>query len=404
MLLKKNLAFRYLFLGRNLNVFADAVMFFSLLKWLEIQSGSSDSFTFFYVAFYLPITLLAFPVGSWIGNKTLQKVMSYSNIIQASVLISFLVIIPFLAYQWVYVLLICISIVALFFVPASQSLLPHLVDGVERPKANSLFQLGYTVVKISGQIFTATMIKLGASPTTLLLVSAVLLLLAVVCIAKIKPLIKLDGGGKQRHLKLMKDGISYVANHPQIRSLFLILALAMFFVSSVDLLLISVLNDILEVGVEHLSYIGAASLCGVTIGAILVPKFYHKVEKKWLMVPAVFMVGISIGSLFFISHWAFIPPFFFLQGIALGCFNVAFVTYLQDVVSTENYTRTFSLYHMISSSMALPGILLSGMLLKSIGVLSTVLLFSVVLLLIGLIGVIITPNLGKGLAKQKEVA
>ena len=77
-------------------------------------------------------------------------------------------------------------------------------------------------------------------------------------------------------------------------------------------------------------------------------------------------------------------------------FNVTFVTYLQDEVQRENYTRTFSLYNMIATSMALPGILGVGFLLNKIETINTVFILASVLLLLGIFGCYFIPRLGKG--------
>ena len=394
--LRTNSSFRNLFLGKILSVFADSIIFFSLLKWIEIQSTNTGAYTLFFIANYLPVFLLALPIGAWIANKTLKKVMTYSSVIRVIVIVLFLLLIPYLTYQWAYVLLIMWSILGLFFIPANQSLLPQIVADEHRPSANSLLQLGFTLVKIIGQVFTASMIKLSISPTSLLTVSCGLIILSILFIVQIKPVVKQVSIRKQNQWTLMKEGISYVTNHLQLRPLFVILAIAMFIATSVDLILINFLTEVLGVGVENLSYIGTASLLGIIVGASLVPKWYKIIERKWLIVPPLFFLAFSIGCLFFITNWLYILPVFFLQGIALGCFNVTFVTYLQDIVAKENYTRTFSLYHMISSSMALPGILLVGGLLSSIGVISIILYIAGTLLLLGILAIFFIPNLGKG--------
>ncbi|MCJ8006032.1 MFS transporter [Lederbergia wuyishanensis] len=403
LLLKENSAFRNLFIGRILCIFADSVLFFSLLKWLEVQSTSGNDFTLFYIAFYLPVFLFALPIGAWINNKTLQKVMMYSNLVQVFMISLFLLFIPYMLYQWAYLLLIFISILGLFFVPANQSLLPHIVGNDDRPKANSLLQLGYTAVKIIGQVFTATMIKVSFTPATLITISIVLLIVSIFFINNIKPFVKRDQTIKHSQWKLIIEGVSYITKHPKLKALFLFLALAMLFATSVDLILISYLSDILHVGVENLSFIGTASVCGIAIGATIVPKYYKKIEKKWFMIPPLFALSISIGSLFFITNWVLILPFFLIQGIALGCFNVTFVTYLQDVVSSENYTRTFSLYNMIFSSMALSGIMMTGLFINKIGVLNTILVISFILFVIGIVGIYFTPKLGHGQLKEDNL-
>lgn len=404
MLLRSNSAFRNLFIGRILSVFADAVLFFSLLKWIELRSGSSESFTWFYAAYYLPITLLALPIGAWIGSRTLQKVMSVSNGMRVIILTIFLCVAPFISYEWAYLLLIIESILALFFIPANQSLLPHLVNEEERPSANSLLQIGFTVVKIMGQVFTAFMIKLSWSPHSLLIGSAGLLLASLLFIHKIKPLVKNTPSRKQSQWQLMKEGVRYIITDRQLMPLFSFLAIAMFVAGSIDLVLISFLTEKLLVGVENLSFIGTASLLGMIIGASLVPRLYHKLDRKWLLIPPLFALFISIAALLVINHWLLILPFFFAQGIALGCFNITLVTYLQDYVVKENYTRTFSLYHMITSTMTLPGILLIGGLLSNLGVHTTILIVSMLLLLLGIAGIIFIPKLGNGASASQSSA
>ncbi|TQS76519.1 MFS transporter [Ornithinibacillus gellani] len=405
LLLRQNPAFRNLFFGRISSVFSDAIMFFSLLKWVEIQTGNSDSFTLFYIAFYMPVAFLTLPVGAWISKKTLQKVMIYSNAIQAITIVLFLIMMPFVAYEWIYVFLMILSVLGIFFVPANQSLFPYVVNEADRPKANSLLQLGFTAVKIAGQIFTAFAIKLAISPHLLLIISVILMMMSVIFIRMVKPEIKDISNADKRQWTLMKEGISFIIRKPMLRSLFLFLTLGMFVISSIDLLLIHFLTDYLGKGVENLSFIGTASLIGITIGALCTPMWYKKTEeKKWLILPVFFMLSLSIGSLYFITNWIYVLPFFMLQGIALGCFNISLITYLQEVVSKSHYTRVFSLYYMLSSSMALPGILLIGGLLSSIGFRQTIIMVTIILAILGIAGIISIPALKKDTMKSIETA
>lgn len=409
MLLRTNAAFRHLFISRIVSVLSDSIMFFTLLKWIELSShttgteASSGAYTLFYIAYYLPIALLSLPIGAWISSRILQRVMLISNILRMSFIIFFVLLIPYTGYTLSYILLILLSILGLFFIPANQTLLPYLVNDEQRPQANSLLQMGYTVIKIVGQVVTAVLIQLSAPLPLLLCLSALLLALSILSIRKIQPMIKPTIAASQSNLSLMKDGIHYIARHAQLRSLFAFLAAAMFIATSIDLMLISYLTDIAHTGVEKLSYIGTASLLGMIIGAMVVPRWYSLIEKKWLIIPPLFIICIGIGSLSVIPHWLYILPIFFIQGFSLGCFNVTFVTYLQDTVASEHYTRTFSLYNMISSAMALPGVLLMGVLLRQIGVIATIQSVSLLMLLLGIIGMIFVPRLGIGQASSRTL-
>lgn len=396
MLISTNRSFRNLFSGRLLSVFADAMIFYSLLKWIELQSGSSDSFTLFFIAYYMPVAIFGLPVGSWIEGRTLQKVMIISDALRVAMLCISPLILYFAPYQWTYLLLFVLSVLQLFFIPANQSLLPHIVSVEERAKANSLFQMGFTLTKIAGQIITTFFIKLLFPIPVLLFITAGLLFLSLLFIQKVQPFIINKQNVQRGKLQMMKEGLLYVWNQPKFKALFIFLMLAMLVATSVDLVLLSYLTEVLSVGVENLSFIGAASLMGILLGAFLTPRFYLKMDRKWLLIPPLFAVGISVGSLLFITNWQWILPIFFLQGIALGVFNVTIVTYLQDEVDNDYYTRTFSLYHMITTSVALPGILATGLLLREFETVLTIQVMAGMLLLLGIIGCCAIPRLGKG--------
>src|SRR5699024_6621063 len=164
-----------------------------------------------------------------------------------------------------------------------------------RPKANSLLQLGFTMVKILGQIFTAVAIKIAMPPNLLLIFSAVLMVISVLFIRIIKPAVRDTSNEEKGQWKLTKEAVLYITGQPILRALFLFLTLGMFIVSSVDLLLIHFLTDYLSTGVENLSFIGTASLIGITVGAVLTPRWYKQTdEKKWLILPLFFMLSLSI--------------------------------------------------------------------------------------------------------------
>ncbi|MFJ8065968.1 MFS transporter [Psychrobacillus sp. NPDC096426] len=396
MQLLREKAFRNLFIGRVLSIFADSIMFFSLLKWIELYSSSSNSFTWFYIAFYLPMTIFALPIGAWLEDKTLQKVMVFSDGIRVFIIVLFLLTMSFIQVEWTYLLLMIVSLLSLFFVPASQSILPFVVKHEKRPKANSLFQLGFTVVRIIGQITTAALIKLGIPIPVLLMIVASCLLLSLLYIWNVKPWFRKEASETKGQWRMMEDGIRYIATHKTLKPLFLLLAFAMLIVSSIDLVLISFLTEHLKVGVENLSFIGTSSLIGIVIGASITPKLYRKVDRKNLIVPSLFAICFILGALLFVKTWWFILPLFTMQGIAVGLYQVTFVTYLQDVVAKENYTRTFSLFHMITSSTALPGIILMGLFLNKLGTLNSIIIMVSALLLLAVASCFTIPALGKG--------
>ena len=396
MLFKLNSGFRHLFLARVFSILAESMMFFALLKWIEMQSQHMNSFTWFYVAFYLPITFFSLPIGAWIENKTLQKVMIYSDFFRVVALIVFALFMYQIGYEWTFVLLIIISILGQFFLPANQSLLTFVVSNEDRAKANGLLQMAYTVSKITGGLLASFLIKQSVSIPILLFLSAIILFLSLILVVKIKPYVKKERVGEGKIVPLMKEGILYILNDKKLKLLFTLLALSMFIVTSIDILLISYFTETLHLGVENISFVGAASLLGILLGSTLTTKLYKQVDRKWLIISPLFVVSFSMSSLLFVGNWMWILPFFFLQGISVGIFNVSLVTFLQDEVTQDKLTRTFSIYSMITSSMTLPGLLVFGYLLQLIGLDYTLFMMIAALVMIGLFSMLNMPKLGSG--------
>lgn len=396
-------AFKRLFSARVLCVFADSLLFFALLKELELRVDSSFSFTWFYVAYYAPVVLLGMPIGTWVGTKVLHHVIQVSNVARAFLLIVAFLFLPQMPLVSVFLLLILLSVLDLFFLPASQTLLPRLVEDVHRPKANSLFQLVLTGSRILAQITSGVILSLGASPTSLLIICVVLFLVSAVTMKQIPHVLQAETASKRSIVDQMKAGFQFAWSHNKLRMLFIFIAIGMFAAHSFELILLTFLTDTLKIGVENMAWIGSANIFGIMIGAGFAPKLMALMNRKWLLLPPFFFIAITFVALFFADTLFFLLPFFSLQGIAIGLFQVTTVSLIQEWTTTDFQPRIFTLYLLLTNGMILPSILLSGLLLSTLTVEITVLLIASILVIAGLVGVILFPALGKTKEREDEL-
>lgn len=392
--------FRKLFLARSFSLFASALFFYALLKQMELVTPSSSAFTWFYVAYFAPVFLLGLPIGSLIEQRTLHKIMYTCNLIRFALLF-FAAISLFVLPLWsLFLLLVLLSIVDLFYLPASQALLPRIIPENLRPKGNSLFQLAYATLRIAGQLLSAILLSAGFSSVHLLILAAILFATAGLNLMNM-PAQVIQKCEKKQLISQIQEGVSYVFHHRTLRPLFLFVSFGFFFASAIDLLLIHFLIDVLQIGVEKLAFIGVATICGVILGSILAPLIMMRIERKWLLLPPFFLLALAFISITLAQSILFVLPFFFIQGIALGTFQVTSVSLIQEWTDPNKYTRTFSLYTLVTTGVALPSVLLIGFMLSTLTVQSIALLLAFSLVFVGVAGILTFPTIG--IWKKKAV-
>lgn len=362
---------------------------------------SSFSFTWFYVAYYAPVVLLGMPIAR-VGSKVLHRVIQVTNIGRAALLLAAFLFLPQMPLLYVFIVLVLLSMLDLFFLPASQTLLPRLVDEVHRPRANSLFQLALTGSRILAQIISGFLLSIGLSPLSLLIVCALLFGVSALTVQKI-PHVPINVPIKQSIFTQMNEGFQFCWNHKRLKLLFIFIAIGMFVAHSFELILLTFLTDTLRVGVENMAWIGSASIVGLMIGSVLAPKLMLRINRKWLLLPPFFFIAVTFVALFFANTLFFLLPFFTLQGVAIGLFQVTTISLIQEWTSATFQSRVFTLYLLLTSGMILPSILLSGLLLSTLTIEATVLLIASVLIITGICGVLVIPALGKTKERKDEL-
>lgn len=391
----KQTKFRNLLCGRIFSVFGDSLVYITLLKWVEIQSGSTEATTLFFISFYLPAALFAIPIGAWIEGKVFQKVMVYSDLIRGSLLLLFIALLPLLHhYQWAYAFLFADSVLSLFFIPANQALLPYIVAKNEQSAANGLLQSAYMVMRIAGHGVAAFFISIGVGTRPLLLLSASLVLLSLTLIQRIRPYTK-SPIDKSSEWQIIITGLQYVWNDRHLKSLFTLFVIVWFVGSSIELIFVAYIKESLNLGVEGISYFTITQFIGMMLGAIIITKFYNRFDQKWYIVAPIFSFGFALLSLKFIGGLFSVLPFFLIAGFSFGLFNVAFPTYIQQTANKQYFTRIFSLQTMIFNFMPLPGLLVFGLMISKLGISVSTIIIACLLLTIAAAAIFRFPKLGK---------
>ena len=191
----------------------------------------------------------------------------------------------------------------------------------------------------------------------------------------------------------IKEGLSYIKNDKVIYRLFIIFSLGWMAGSSIDLYLINYLKLVLDKGAENLVLFTTPTFIGIIIGSLSSPFLYQKMNKKYGLLFSLFAFSFAILCFALKCPLPLLQCLLVIGGISQGILNIFVVSYLQTHVESTHLARVFSVYNMIGVGGGIPGYLLFGYMIDTLGVLSLGFIISAYLLVVGLICITILPSL-----------
>ena len=395
----KNKKFLLLFSATFFSSFGDATLFVILLSMLQSLGGSGISTSFYFIFSAVPVLLFGLYIGAFVENKSLQKVMISSDITRILFLLLFYLynLLFTQTIFTIYLLIFVVTFINIFFTTASSTLMPHIVEHSNIPKANSLFRIITMIAKLLSYSFAALLFYLNVGSNEGLVIVTVFYAISFVAISFIRPSFRNRQLSTENppFMYSIKEGLSYIKNDKAIFRLFIVFCLGWMAGASIDLYLINYLKLVLNKGVENLYLFTTPTFIGIIIGSLISPYLYKNMNKKYGLILSLF--AFSLAILCFALEW----PLLVLQcllvigGISQGILNIFVVSYLQTHVESTHLARVFSVYNMICIGGGIPGYLLFGYLIDTIGVLTLGFIISSYLFIVGVICVTILPTLDK---------
>ncbi|WP_341323245.1 MFS transporter [Solibacillus sp. FSL H8-0523] len=395
----KNKKFLLLFSATFFSSFGDATLFVILLSMLQSLGGSGVSTSFYFIFSAVPVLLFGLHIGAFVENKSLQKVMIYSDITRILFLLIFYLynLLFTQTIFTIYLLIFFVTFINIFFTTASSTLMPHIVEHSNIPKANSLFRIITMIAKLLSYSFAALLFYLNVGSNEGLIIVTVFYVISFVAISFIRPSFRNRQLSTENppFMYSIKEGLSYIKNDKVIFRLFIVFGLGWMAGASIDLYLINYLKLVLNKGAENLYLFTTPTFIGIIIGSLISPYLYKNMNKKYGLLLSLF--AFSLAILCFALEW----PLLLLQcllvigGISQGILNIFVVSYLQTHVESTHLARVFSVYNMICIGGGIPGYLLFGYLIDTIGVLTLGFIISSYLFIVGIVCVTILPALDK---------
>lgn len=224
--------------------------------------------------------------------------------------------------------------------PTQQSLVPALVPRSGLTNAIGLMSAGQNMTRVVGPSIAGVVIgTVGVGETFIVQAIAIALAFALVLRVLLPPRPEQTSGSRG-----VFDGVRLMYSRPDLRGLFLLAAIPMFFVFPYIGFLNVFARDIFQIGAQGLGVLMAVSGCGAVVGSLLVASRQDIRGAGKILIMTTVMYGFVVSVVAFSTHLWLSLPLMFLGSLLGSAFMGANNVLLQHRVNDEIRGRVMGAY------------------------------------------------------------
>ncbi|MFD5854308.1 MFS transporter [Cytobacillus pseudoceanisediminis] len=255
----------------------------------------------------------------------------------------------------IWLIMICIFMIAFFdgwALPATDALLPRLVDPNELMKANSFVSVLDELIQLGGWALGGVLVALIGGHFVIWLTFS-MYVVSTILMQLVED--KTSDQAKEENLKTMEtllEGWINIWKNPILRSIHIMISIeALANVVWIAAILYVFVIEVLKVTEEWWGYINTAFFIGLILGGLVCSKFSPVLEKSIKITLLTTSFGVSIVTLIFgLNYMNWIALILvFLSGFIHQIKGITIHTYLQKITKTEDLPKIYSAQHTLIS-------------------------------------------------------
>jgi MFS family permease len=353
-LLRNNRNYRNLWLGYVVTQLGDWFNLIATASLIEMLSGSGTAVSYLFLARFLPLFLFAPLAGVLADRYDRRKIMIYSNLIQAAVVLGFLLVRQAADLWLLYLLLVIQFALAALFVPARTAVIPNIVVRRQLVTANALDSLTWSTMlaigALLGGVATAVLgIQAAFVINALAYAGSTLLLARIAIVSKpdelATPLLTQPSrpGGWFNFL----DGLRYLRGERAILGLALIKAGGSLAWGAINVLEVTFAHRVFPMeggGEATLGLIYMISGIGTGIGPLLLRRFLGDAPRqmRWAIIIGLCLMTAGITGLALAPTLAWFSVATLVRTLGTGALWVFSAAMLQMAVPDRVRGRVFA--------------------------------------------------------------
>jgi len=291
--------FLLMMLSEFFSQFAFNMQHFVLIFIIYNITRSNTAVSGMILSFMIPAVLFSVITGVYVDRWNKKKVLLYTHLIRATLLLPFLI--PNVHLALIYVLTFLIAVATQFFIPAESAIIPTLVPKKLIISANAVFAFSLYGSMLIGYILSGpVLLLLGKAHTIVFLISLFLISIFFVAGIKVadkkKEITQNDLSATRNDYSLRREAseiFTFIKKARKVMHALLMLTIAQAVIFMFAVLAPGYVTTILEAPLESLSLILIAPAgLGLGLGAFLLGSIGKKFKSKWLSEIGFLIVGI----------------------------------------------------------------------------------------------------------------
>lgn len=379
--------FAIIWSGQLASILSSAVVGYSIIFWLSLETGSAEVLALAAMSGMLPQSILGIFTGVYVDrwNRKRTMILADSFIALCTLVLAIMFWLD-IAQTWhIYVLLACRSVGSAFHLPAMQASIPLLAPESELTRVAGINQIISSISSIAGPALGALLLVLTGLGNILMLdvIGAAFACIALLFVTIPNP----ERSEKAPSLiREFKEGFSAILAVRGMAWLFALAVLVLFFLMPVGVLFPLMTLQHFNGGAFEMSLIEIVWGGGALLGGAIMGARKYNVSRIILINLMYLVVGAS-----FLFSGLLSPAGFFgfailtgIAGISGSVFNASFISIVQSHIDKAVLGRVLSLYFSLSLLPATLGLMGTGFLAEEIGLSTTFIISGGIICLIGL--------------------
>lgn len=382
-------AFRRLWAGQVVSLFGDFLAVFAVLSYASFKlHATATQITFITVSFLLPFAFFGPIAGVFVDRWNLKQTMIVSDLIRAALIIV-LIFVPNL--YGIYAVLLTLSFVSTFFIPAQSVTVRTLVPPNGLMSANALMQQAMQIVRIitpalAGSLvgwfgaYVCYLIDGGSFFFSALMIAPLVIHRAQTAAATEK---------KTSVSSIVSEfgaGMKFILTHANISFVILALTAGMFAISCFGPLVAVFVRDNLKANEFVFGVVNSLIGVGMILCTIVISKLAQARAKSRMVIEGLLVIGISVAVMASFGNIPMAAVGMFGVGIGSGLIMIPSMTLIQSETPMEMVGRVSSSVWSLLSIAQVVGLIFSGSLAAKLGVVKLFYLSALLLAAIATLG------------------
>ena len=375
--------FGLLWVGQNISMVGDWVLFVALPFYIYTLTGSTLATGIMFIVQTLPRLLFGPVAGVFVDRWNRKYTMVIANLLQALILVPLFLVHSQDLIWIVYLCALADSMVSQFFNPAQTAIIPMLVEEKELLAANSLNSMSQELTRLIGPSLGGLLFGLlGIGSVITLdilsfLFSATLVALIILPARSIMtkqeqlPASNTGSLAMQSLVKVWQEwraGMRLVKTEQLVAAIFIIMGFAMVGEGIIEVLIAPYVERVLHGTPLVLGWLMSAQAIGGILGSLAVPRLSKFFRPGRLMSICGLTFSIVIVVIALIPVVPVILPLIIFGGAGAVGFFIPMLTLLQTRVANDYQGRIFGALSAIQAIALLIGMSMAGGLGDRIGI------------------------------------